>query len=317
MTDLKFTIYTRDGIANKIPRGKSVMALGVFDGVHIAHRQLLLAAMGLGQRLSAENIGAWCFDVTPSGVVDGVDVPMLSTLEDKIHMMLSLGLDFVAVGDFQSFRHVGAEVFIESFLKEELGCIGVACGFNHRFGHQGLGKPQMLSLAFGDDAVEILPEVTHKGRTVSSSAIRTLISQGDVETACEMLSRAFSLRAPVVRGKRLGRQLGFPTANQYFPESCVIPAHGIYATRCITEDGDCYVGISNVGVRPTITDGSDDHRTNCETYIHGFSGDLYDKNLTVEFCKYLRGEQKFASVNDLKSQIEKDLQAALEYFGEA
>jgi riboflavin kinase/FMN adenylyltransferase len=232
-------------------------------------------------------------------------------------MMLSLGLDFVAVGDFQSFRCVGAADFIESFLKIDLDCIGVACGFNHRFGHRGLGTPQLLSQAFGIEAVELLPEVTYNDCTVSSSAIRTLISQGDVETACEMLGRAFALRAPVVCGKRLGRQLGFPTANQYFPASCVIPAHGIYATRCFTEEGDCYVGISNVGVRPTITDGSDDHRPNCETYLHGFSGDLYDKNLTVEFCKYLRGEQKFASVNDLKSQIEKDLRAALEYFGEA
>lgn len=317
MTDLKFTIYTRDGVADKFSRGKSVMALGIFDGVHIAHRQLLLAAIGLGQKLSADSVGAWCFDVTPSSVVDGVEVPMLSTLEDKIHMMLSLGLDFVAVGDFQSFRHLCAEDFVERFLKEELGCIGVACGFNHRFGHRGVGTPEMLAKSFGDNAIEILPEVTYNGRTVSSSAIRTLIIQGDTETAGSMLGRAFALRTIVVRGKRLGRQLGFPTANQYFPKSCVIPAHGIYATRCITEDGNCYVGISNVGVRPTITDGSDDHRTNCETYIHGFSGDLYDKNLTVEFCKYLRGEQKFASVNDLKAQIEKDLRAALEYFGEA
>ncbi|MBQ8408377.1 MAG: riboflavin biosynthesis protein RibF [Clostridia bacterium] len=311
---MSYKIYTPSGIATAPPEGKAVVALGIFDGVHAAHRTLLRSALSLGKSLGAELVGAWCFGDSPASLLGGEEIPQLCTLEDKVNTLLSLGLDFVAVGDFKSLRSLSACDFIHRVLMKELHCIGAACGFNHRFGYMGQGTPEMLAEAFGRDAVAVLPEVKLFSETVSSSAIRALIADGQVGRAQLMLGRPFSLKAPVLTGKRLGRSLGFPTANQYFPAGTVTPAHGIYATVCTTEDGKRYVGVSNVGIRPTITDGSDRHEPNCETYIHGFSGNLYGRALKVEFYEFLRPEMKFRSTEELKAQIEKDLASALTYF---
>ena len=316
MTDLKFKIYTPSGITDKLPCGTSVVALGNFDGVHVAHQALLRKTIQLGKELGADTFGAWCFDSLPSSMLDGKTVPLLTPLEEKLHKIFSLGIDFVAVGDFQSLRSMGAQDFIEFVLKERLHAVGAACGFNHRFGCGGAGTPAMLENAFEKNAVSVLSEVRMLGQTVSSSAIRALISEGNVSDARAMLGRAFALSAPVVKGKQLGRKLGFPTANQYFESGTVAPAYGIYATVCTMQDGKRFAGVSNVGIRPTITDGSDDHRINCETYMQNFAGDLYGKPLRVEFCKLLRREQKFSSTEELKAQIERDLEAALAYFKE-
>ena len=128
-----------------------------------------------------------------------------------------------------------------------------------------------------------------------------------------MLGRPYSLTAPVVTGKQLGRTMKFPTANQYFPTDSLPPKKGIYATVCHVGDKS-YYGVSNVGVRPSITDGTDSHSFNCETYIIDFSGDIYGEYITVEFHKYLREEMRFSSLDELKAQISKDTVAALSYF---
>ncbi len=309
-----FQIYTKDGLVSSLPCGKSIVALGTFDGVHTAHKLLLRRAIGQKKETGAAMVGAWCFAEAPASILGGRQIPLLCTLENKINALLSLGLDFVAVGDFRRFCAVKAEEFIEKILKAELSCMGTVCGFNHHFGHRGLGSPALLADAFGQENAIVVPEVRLFSETVSSSAIRAHILEGNVGHAALMLGRPFTLASPVVGGKALGRDLGFPTANQYFPAGTVIPRHGIYATVCITEDGKRYLGVSNVGVRPTITDGSDDHCANCETYIHRFTGNLYGKLLKVEFHEFLRDEQKFDSVEALKKQIGCDLQAAIDYF---
>lgn len=292
----------------------SVIALGNFDGVHLAHRALLLEAVRLAKRLGDLQVGAFCFSGAPAAYLSGASVPLLCPLEKRIEKILALGVDFVAVADFKDFCDVSAEDFIQNTLKGELRAVGAVCGFNNRFGKGGVGTPLLLREQFGEDAVVVLPEVKLNSDTVSSSAIRALLADGKTETAAEMLGEPFSLTSRVVHGKRLGRALGFPTANLLFPRGTVIPGRGIYATRVITPDGVRRIGVSNVGIRPTITDGSDTHAANCETYIHDFCGDLYDKTLTVEFCRYLRAERKFDSVDALKEQISRDLTAAIDYF---
>ncbi len=294
--------------------GKCVLALGTFDGVHIAHQRLIEEAIELKSRLSADSVGAWCFSDSPLSYLTGKSIPVLSNTEDKVNTMLSLGLDTVAVGEFKDFCNMSAEDFVGEVLKKRLNCVGVVCGFNHRFGKMGRGNAELLKRAFGDDAVVVVPEMKLDGETVSSSAIREHIQSGDIEKANSLLGRPFSFKSKVVCGKKLGRCLGFPTANQFFPEGIAVPKRGIYATLCITAKGEKYYGVSNVGVRPTIVDGSDTHKSNCETYIHGFSGDIYGELLTVSFCKYLRPEKKFDTVESLKEQIAVDLACALEYF---
>ena len=308
-----FDISTRDGDKLLPPLQNCVIALGTFDGMHIAHCELIRQAVDLARRTGAEAVGVWCFRDAPAGVLKNEPTLLLNTLQEKINSMISLGADFVAVGDFQSFRSMSARDYIDKILLEQLGCIGAVCGFNHRFGHMGAGNAELLCQCLGHERVVTVPEIKLDGETVSSSAIRAYITQGRIERANEMLGRSFALRAQVVSGKKLGRRLDFPTANQYFPHGIVVPKHGIYATRCIF-DGHSYIGVSNVGIRPTITDGTDAHQPNCETYIHGFSGDLYGKELTVEFYQFLREEQRFDSLPQLKEQISKDLLGAIAYF---
>ena len=239
---------------------------------------------------------------------------MLCSLDEKVEMLLSLGLDFVAVGDFSRLCSYSPEDFIEKVLKKELNCIGCACGFNHRFGKGGVGSPETLVKAFGGERALIMPEFSLLSKTVSSSVIRELISAGDVSSAAVMLKRPYALKSVVLQGKHLGRKLGFPTANQRFPDGIAVPKYGIYATLCTTADGKKHAAVSNIGIRPTIIDGSDTHTVNCETYIHNFNQNIYGEMLTVEFCEYLREEKKFDSVESLRQQISRDLEGSLSYF---
>ena len=156
--------------------------------------------------------------------------------------------------------------------------------------------------AFGRDHVFVQPEMSLNGMTVSSSRIRAALEQGDTEMAEKMLGRPYSLDTNVVHGKRLGRTLGFPTANQYFPAERAIPSRGVYAVLCHTPYG-VFPGVSNVGIRPT----TDSHgRVNCETHIIGMSGDLYGRRIRVEFLSKLRDEQKFNGVDELVEAIRRD-----------
>lgn len=293
-------------------RRSSIIALGTFDGVHVAHRSLL-EKTGAMAKMHGCLAGAWCFAQSPAASLGLDPTPSLTTVDEKVALMLDTGIDFVAIGNFDAFREMSAEDFIDNVLKAQLGAVGAVCGFNHRFGSGGLGTPSLLYTHFGNDMLTVIPEMRVDGETVSSSTIRRLIMNGDVGMAERMLGRPFSLTSPVLEGKRLGRRLGFPTVNQIFGVGCVTPKNGIYATLCHI-DGKEYVGVSNVGVRPTITDGSDSHALNCETYIIGFSGELYGKLLTVEFHSYLRGEKQFGSTDELRDAIAKDKENAIEYF---
>ncbi len=315
MTDT-FYIFTKNGRVDSLPSGKSVLALGTFDGVHKAHQLILREAIELKKELGVDSVGAWCFSALPANLLFDKKTPQLCSVEEKIERILDIGIDFVAVGDFMQFAEFGGEDFVEELLKNKLNCMGVVCGFNHRFGRGGLSSPDTLKKAFGEDHVRVIPEVTMFGETVSSTTIRNHVSCGELRTALDMLGQPLTIKARVIGGKRLGHTIGFPTANQLFPEDIITPARGIYATLCFTEDGKRHIGVSNVGIRPTIIDGSDDHVVNCETYICNFNENIYGKILKVSFCYYLREERKFGSVDELRDQIAKDAEEAVRIFDE-
>lgn len=308
--DLK--IFTRDG--NALPAtGKNVLALGTFDGVHTAHARLLSAAVKLRDRLGCDRVGAWCFSYPPVSALKNEIVPQLTTTEEKVSLLLDCGMDFVAVADFNAFKDYTAEDFVNYVLLDQLKCAGAVCGFNHRFGKGGKGNASLLASVLGEENVIAVDEIKYMDETVSSTAIREHIASGEIERANAMLGRSYSFSAPVIEGKHLGRKLHFPTANMKFPKGCVVPKLGIYATVCVI-DGKRYIGVSNVGIRPSVIDGSDDHKVNCETFIVDFSNIIYGKTVTVEFHKYLRSERKFASYEELMAQIDRDKNAAIEYF---
>ena len=293
----------------------AVLCLGNFDGVHRGHAALIRAAIQQADHLRSEipdiRVGAWCFAVPPRRYLCHEKQAQITSLGEKLDLMAALGLDYVYLGDFQALHTLSPEAFITGVLQQECRCVSTICGFNHRFGKEGKGKPSDLEKAFGDRAL-ILPPVNDLGQgvVISSSRIRSLLLAGDMDEAVRLLGHPFVLRAPVMHGKALGRTIGLPTINQNFPAGHLIPAHGIYATR-VRVGKTSYIGVTNVGKRPTVRDG--DH-INCETHILDFNASLYGDVITVEFYHKLRNEKKFDGLTALMEAIQADAQAARNYF---
>jgi riboflavin kinase/FMN adenylyltransferase len=295
------------------PPAKAVVCLGNFDGVHRAHKVLVRETVAMAREISDQegthvSPGAFFFirptldyKKNPTGFTPVQVRGHLTTLRDKLLLFAQMGLEFACVCNFPDIRDLSPEDFI-SLLRNDCNCVGVTCGFNYFFGKGAAGNISHLREQFGWNRVFVQPEMTLDGMTVSSSRIRACLEQGDTETAEQLLGRPYSLDTNVVHGKRLGRTLGFPTANQYFPAERAIPSRGVYAVLCHTPYGT-FPGVSNVGIRPT----TDSHgRVNCETHIIGMKGDLYGRRIRVEFLSKLRNEQKFNGVEELVEAIRKD-----------
>ena len=295
------------------PPAEAVVCLGNFDGVHRAHKVLVRETVAMAREISDQegthvSPGAFFFirptldyKKNPTGFTPVQVRGHLTTLRDKLLLFAQMGLEFACVCNFPDIRDLSPEDFI-SLLRNDCNCVGMTCGFNYFFGKGAAGNISHLREQFGWNRVFVQPEMTLDGMTVSSSRIRACLEQGDTETAEQLLGRPYSLDTNVVHGKRLGRTLGFPTANQYFPAERAIPSRGVYAVLCHTPYGT-FPGVSNVGIRPT----TDSHgRVNCETHIIGMKGDLYGRRIRVEFLSKLRNEQKFNGVEELVEAIRKD-----------
>ena len=304
---------------------RRVIALGFFDGVHMGHGALLRRVKETADRLGAVP-AAFTFDRSPAAAITGKAVPLLSTLEDRNALMNGLyGIQELVVAPFHTMQHMDWKDFIQSYLVGELRVVHVVAGHDFHFGYMGEGNPERLrakcqALGVGCD---IIPKVELDGVTVSSTYIRTLIAQGEMERAVEFLGHPYRLTRQVTHGKRLGSRLGFPTVNLRIPEGVIVPAFGVYATRvwvlpdypdhqpCIPGVGPC-MAVTNVGVRPTVEDGD---QVTVESFLLDFDGDLYGRTVRVEFYKYLRSERKFPSVEALAEEIQHNADQTREFFG--
>lgn len=298
-------IFANEDSVKSLCSVSSVVALGNFDGVHIAHKELLQNAIKLKEKHACDFVGAWTFSKNPLEYFIKNAPRAICSPEKKAEILLECGMDFVVLADFGVYKDMSHEDFCE-YLKEDIGVKDVVCGYNFRFGQGGKGSPDYLLKTFGEANTVVVGEIDFSGVPVSSTRIRGLVESGDISTANILLGRNFSIVGEVVRGKQLGRNLGFPTANQCFSEGSLIPKNGIYATKCII-DGEAYIGVTNVGVRPTVEDSK---TVNAETYILDFEGDIYGKEIEIEFIKYLRDETKFASLEELKNAILHDAETA-------
>ena len=312
-SDISLGLIFRDGTDAAISQKRTIIALGTFDGVHIAHRELLRSAQELKARTDADLVGVWCFAESPAAIIHSVKPTSLTSLDERLSLLIENGADFVVIGRFEELRDTSATDFVNEILISKLGCVGTACGYDHCFGAGGKGNGALLENIFGKENTVILPEIKLGGETVSSSNIRRHALQGEIESANAMLSRPLSFTAKVTEGKKLGRRIGVPTANQIIPPLFTPLKHGVYATKCSFDDGKCYVGVSNVGIRPSIRTG-DDHTVNCETYIVDFSGEIYGREMKVEFFSFLREEKKFSSLEELSSAISLDCERAISFF---
>lgn len=291
-----------------------VIALGFFDGVHKGHGALLRTVAQVADRLGAKPC-AFTFDRSPTAAITGQAVPLLSSVEDRVWLMRRYyGIEEVIVAPFDGMQKMDWQDFVSEYLQKELGAVHVVAGHDFHFGYMGKGNPQRLQekcreLGMGCD---IIQKVEQDGITISSTYIRTLIAQGEVERADQFLGHPHTLTNRVAHGKKIGTTtLGFPTVNLLIPQGVIVPAFGVYATR-VWFDGQCRCAVTNVGVRPTVED-NDGHVT-VEGFILDFDGDLYGHEIRMEFYKYLRPEQCFPSMDALAAEIRRNAQQTRDYF---
>ena len=293
---------------------KRVIALGFFDGVHLGHGALLQAVTRAADRLGASAC-AFTFDRHPASAITGHPVPLLSSVEDRVWLMRHYyGIQEVIVASFDAMMRMDWEDFVTQYLVQDLGVVHVVAGHDFHFGYMGKGNPERLrekcaQLGLGCD---IIGRVEQDGITISSTYIRTLIAQGEMERANQFLGHPHILSNRVGHGKKLGGStLGFPTVNLRVPDQVIFPAFGVYATR-VWFDGQCRCAVTNVGVRPTVSE--NDNRVTVEGFLLDFDGDLYGHQVRMEFFQYLRGEQKFPSLQALSQEIGRNVEQTRNYF---
>ncbi|MBQ6848927.1 MAG: riboflavin biosynthesis protein RibF [Clostridia bacterium] len=283
-----------------IPRS---VALGLFDGLHPGHRQVILAAVRQGEDCLSRAV----YTFIPHTVNTKTILGRLCDDQEEQQLLQTMDVDELFKEDFAAVRHLTPAEFVEKVLVEQLHARQVTCGYNYRFGAGGAGDAALLTTLCAQHgiAVTVVPEVDCGGSPINSTTIRAAIAHGDMSLARRLLGRPYHLQAPVTQGQHLGRRLGLPTINQILPTHLVAPRFGVYAS-CVQWDGHVYPAVTNIGVRPTV--GTD--APLAETYILGFDGDLYGTEPTVYPLEYLRPEQKFESLEALQAQIRADVARA-------
>ncbi len=293
---------------------KRVIALGFFDGVHLGHGALLRRVAEEAAAVGAVP-AVVTFDPHPENLILKAPVPLLSAPGDRAELMRRYyGIQDVIVARFdERMMRMGWEEFITGYLAEELGAVHLVAGHDFHFGYKGEGNPDRLrakcaELGLGCD---IIPAVVRDQITVSSSYIRSLVAQGELERANQFLGHPHTLSDTVAHGKRLGSVLGFPTVNLRFAPGVLIPAHGVYVTKVYFENGESRPAVTNVGVRPTVDDGD---AVTVEGFILDFDGNLYGQRIRMEFYRRLRGERKFPTLEALRAEVMQNVQQTRAFF---
>lgn len=301
-------IYHRlaDARAAAVERGSAV-ALGFFDGVHIGHRSVIAAAVSAA---AAEGLvpGVFTFRLPLSSRLKG---GRLQTEEDKHRVMEDLGARVYLEPPFEEVCGQSPEEFVELVLQRALNAKAVFCGDNFTFGKKAAGNVDTLRAlceARGIRAVQV-EMARWQGEKVSSSRIRAALEAGDMPAANAMLGRPYTIDFEVRHGRGLGRTLDMPTINQVFPAGFQLPRQGVYATRALVE-GRWLPSVTGLGSRPTVNDDASD--VTCETFIPGFSGQVYGQRVPVAFLRYLDAPHRFENTDRLRAAVMGWARAALE-----
>jgi len=292
---------------------KRAIALGFFDGVHIGHGALLNKT-----KERAAQIGAipsvLSFDVHPDNLVFGVKVPLINSAAGRKEIIRRCyGIDNVVFIHFNKHTmQMPWEEFAENII-EKLNIGWIVCGHDFTFGYKGQGKAHKLKEYCEQRGIgcDIISAVNLDGLTVSSTHIRTLVAEGNMEEARRFLGHPHCLVDTVHSGYHLGTKMGTPTINMRFPEGVITPRHGVYAAKVYLEDGSSHVAVTNIGVRPTV---SDENIVSVESYLLDYSGNLYGSQARVEFYSFIRPEMKFSDFHELGEQIKSDAETARAYF---
>ena len=273
--------------------GKCVVCLGMFDGVHIGHRELIRETLKKAKELKL-----------PSAVLTFLSPEednKIYPFEEKCNLFEKLGIDILYVVLFtDKFKNLLCQQFIDKYLIEYTNAQHIVCGFNFRFGKNREGDTVTLKNFLGKErGLTVVPEVKSCGETVSSTLIKGYIKEGKITKVNTLLDDTYSVSGVVVKGKEIGRTIDFPTANIVVPSILVHLKPGVYST-IISIDGKTYKSISNIGVAPTIRN---DGEVILETHVLNYKGDLYNKYVKIFFLDFIREEKKFKSIEELKENI--------------
>ncbi len=289
---------------------KTVVALGMFDGVHVGHKKLLDTAVLIAEARQMTPV-VYTFNNHPQQSM-GVKVARICSNEMREKYMVNLGIQHVNSVEFNDrIRLSSPQEFVDKLIETANPGVVVA-GFNYTFGRKKAGNSELLQKLCAKQGVDtaIIPPVLIGKQPVSSTRIREMIQKGDVKNVQNLLGRVYSLTGIVCENRRIGRTIGFPTANIEADYSMVIPANGVYISLAGI-GGTVYPAVTNVGSNPTVGG----IKTTIETHILDFDEDVYGKTMTVHFIKRIRPDKKFSSIEELKVQIAQDVRTAGQYFG--
>lgn len=283
------------------------LALGYFDGVHKGHQAVIKSAVDFASQ-NGNKSAVITFKDHPCCFFRGVCPKYILTREDRIKHIEALGVDYIYILDFNSkLCMLSAEDYLQNVLIDNFSPKSISTGFNHYFGAKKSGGVDLLTekqVEYGYKYFEIPPQKI-LNNTISSTAIRNALAKGDIQNANEMLGYHFTIFGKVIKGQQLGRKIGFRTANLLYPPELIDLPFGVYSVL-VDYLGMQYKGITNFGIRPTV---SDSHRCSLETHILDFDKDIYGEEISVSFLKMIRAERKFNSLDDLKAQINIDIQS--------
>lgn len=293
-------------ILNKLKSDENLaIALGFFDGIHLGHKAVIMAAVDYAKKNNLKS-AVVTFRQSPYVALNNVKPNYIITLEEKIKAIKKLGVDYLYLSDFtEDLAKQTASDYLKN-LVDDLHPKMIATGFNHYFGYNKSGGVDYLRLMqqeYGYEFKEINPIKLNED-VISSTAIRKALSNGDIPKANSMLGYRFYVKNEVIKGRQIGRTIGFKTANLKMPEKMINIPDGVYAVE-VEVLGKKHMGIANFGSNPTVTD---DSQKLLEVHIIGFNQDIYGELVKVSFLVKIRNEKKFQSLTELKAQIEKDIE---------
>ena len=281
------------------------LALGFFDGLHLGHQAVIGNAVSFARQNGTKS-AVVTFSKHPFCYLRGVKAPKyILTNSDKYQMLEKLGVDYVVELEFDEIKSLTAQDYVENVLVKYFSPQFITSGLHHHFGSCRSGNSELLTKLKSRYDYEYKPvhEILQNGVKISSTSIRNFIENGEIKLAENMLGRKFSIFGEVQHGKQKGRIIGFPTANIFYPDGIIQPPHGVYDVNVLINDKK-YRGISNFGTCPTVTMGE---VITFETHLLDFNADLYGKEIRVEFNKKIRDEKNFSSIEELKHQIQLDI----------
>ncbi len=288
----------------------TVVMLGNFDGLHAGHQRLLSTLKATGLRTGLQTV-VFSFYPHPVSFLTKTPFPTIYSQDEKAHLLEQAGIDlFVAYPFDESLAKCSPQDFVLHILYEQLKCQEVVIGQDYHFGSHQAGTPkvmQEIAQPF-DMSVRVVPLLLTHGQKISSTIIRQHIQQAQFREAAQLLTRPYFIRGPVVHGKKLGRTLGYHTANLPVSVYKLLPPNGVYATETLVQ-GKAYKSITSVGVNPTV---AKDSPVSVETHIQGFAQDIYGETIQVNFHKRIRSEMRFDSLSALRRQIDADVQCLQE-----